>query len=74
MLVLSRKIGERVVIGDGVLVEVVAIEGNKVKLGVTAAPSVPVHREEVFDKINDRRKDGGLRADMNKEKGGVGNA
>jgi carbon storage regulator len=47
MLVLSRKLGEEVVIGDNIRITVVAIHGNRVRLGITAPVSIPVRREEV---------------------------
>lgn len=47
MLVLSRKIGEKVVIDGCITVTVVALDGNKVRLGITAPPKVRVDREEV---------------------------
>ena len=47
MLVLSRKIGERIFIGEGVEVSVVRVKGNRVMLGVVAPEEVPIHREEI---------------------------
>jgi carbon storage regulator len=47
MLVLSRKIGERIVINDHITVEVLQIIGNRVRLGVTAPTGVPILREEL---------------------------
>lgn len=47
MLVLSRKIGERIVIGNNVVLTVVEVQGDRVKLGFTASHSVPIDREEV---------------------------
>ena len=47
MLVLSRKRGEAIVIGDGITVTILATDGGRVKLGVAAPAEVPVHREEV---------------------------
>ena len=47
MLVLSRKVGEKVVIGGCITVTVVAVDGNKVRLGFTAPPEVRIDREEV---------------------------
>jgi carbon storage regulator len=51
MLVLSRKLGEAIVIGNGVTVTVLAVSGDRVKLGVVAPLEVPVHREEVQQRI-----------------------
>ena len=47
MLVLSRKLGEEVVIDNNIRVTVVAIHGNRVRLGITAPVTVPIRREEV---------------------------
>lgn len=52
MLVLSRYRDERVMIGDDISVQVIDIRGDKVRLGVDAPPTVPVHREEVYRAIN----------------------
>ena len=51
MLVLSRKRGEAITIGDGITVTVLAVDGDRVKLGVVAPAEVPVHREEVYQRI-----------------------
>ncbi len=58
MLVLSRKIGEQVVIGEAIEVVVLAIRGSHVKLGLTAPPAVPIHRREVRDRFNDANRTG----------------
>ena len=47
MLVLSRKRGERIVIGNGIVVTVVAVHGDRVRLGFDAPAEVPIHREEI---------------------------
>lgn len=52
MLVLSRKIGEQILIGDSIVVTVVAAHGDRVRLGVSAPAAVPIHREEVWTRIN----------------------
>ena len=51
MLVLTRKVGEQIVIGEDIRVTVVAIRGEKVRLGFTAPDEVPIHREEVYQRI-----------------------
>lgn len=51
MLVLSRKKDESIVIGDGIVVRIVEIRGDKVRLGIEAPKDVPVHRQEVYDAI-----------------------
>ena len=51
MLVLSRKRGEAIVIGNGITIAVLAVDGERVKLGVVAPVEVPVHREEVHQRI-----------------------
>jgi carbon storage regulator len=51
MLVLSRKRGEGIVIGNGLEVTVVEVRGQRVTLGIAAPPDVPIHREEVARRI-----------------------
>ncbi len=51
MLVLTRKIGETVRIGDQITITVLAVQGGQVRLGVSAPRSISVQREEVFDRI-----------------------
>lgn len=51
MLILTRRIGETVVIGDEVTVTVLRVKGNQVRLGVNAPKSVSVQREEIFLRI-----------------------
>jgi len=51
MLVLSRKPGERVRIGDNIVITIIEIRGDKVRLGVDAPTDIAVHRQEVYDII-----------------------
>ncbi|MBW2056220.1 MAG: carbon storage regulator CsrA [Deltaproteobacteria bacterium] len=51
MLILTRKSGERITIGDRIRVTVVEIKGKQVRLGIEAPPDTKVHREEIFQKI-----------------------
>ncbi|RHA44636.1 carbon storage regulator CsrA [Cellulomonas rhizosphaerae] len=51
MLVLSRRVGERLVIGDGIVVTVIEVRGDGVRLGIDAPRSVRVHRAEVLEAV-----------------------
>lgn len=51
MLILSRRIGETLVIGDEITVTVLGVKGNQVRLGVNAPKNVAVHRDEIYQRI-----------------------
>jgi carbon storage regulator len=53
MLVLSRKLGEAIVIGNSVTISVLAVDGDRVKLGIAAPAEIPVHRKEVQQRIGE---------------------
>ena len=58
MLVLTRSVGERLVINDGeIKISVLEVKGNQVRIGIDAPRSVSVHREEVFEKIRADREE-----------------
>jgi carbon storage regulator len=56
MLILSRKIGETVVIDGQIRVKIVRLEGDAVKIGIEAPASVSVHRQEIYDEIQQSNK------------------
>ena len=55
MLILSRNIGESIVIGDDVVVRVLQVKDNQVRIGVDAPKDIPVHREEIYDRIQNEK-------------------
>lgn len=57
MLILTRRLGETLCIGDDVTLTVLGINGNQVRIGINAPKDVPVHREEIYERI---QKDVGL--------------
>jgi carbon storage regulator len=52
MLILTRRIGESIMIGNDVTVTVLGVKGNQVRVGIKAPKQVPVHREEVYARVN----------------------
>jgi len=65
MLILTRRVGESVVIGEDVTVTVLGVKGNQVRIGINAPKHVAVHREEIFERIKSGRgaPDGGSTTD-----------
>jgi carbon storage regulator len=55
MLILTRRVGESVVIGEDVTVTVLGVKGNQVRIGINAPKTVAVHREEIFERIKNGR-------------------
>lgn len=61
MLILTRRVGETLMVGDDVTVTVLGVKGNQVRIGVNAPKDVAVHREEIYDRI--RKESGGNTAE-----------
>ena len=59
MLILTRRVGETVMIGNDVTVTILGVKGNQVRVGVNAPRDVAVHREEIFERIKREEQDGG---------------
>ena len=55
MLILTRKIGESIMIGDNVKVTVLGVEGRQIRVGIDAPKEVSVHREEIYNKIESEK-------------------
>ena len=63
MLILTRRVGETIHIGDDVRFTVLGIKGGQVRLGIEAPPSISVHRKEIYDRIQQEKAGGAETSD-----------
>lgn len=70
MLILTRRVGETLVIGDDIGVTVLGVKGNQVRIGVTAPKDTSVHREEIYQRILAEKANGGS-GELNGSKGKI---
>lgn len=57
MLILTRRVGETIIIDDDIEVTVLSVKGNQVRLGIKAPEDIAVHREEIYERLMNDKKD-----------------
>ena len=65
MLILTRRVNETIMLGDDIIVTVLGVRGNQVRIEIEAPKDLPVHREEVYNKIKEGKAASGSRDEEN---------
>ena len=73
MLILTRRLGESLMIGDDVTITVLSVKGNQVRIGIDAPKSVAVHREEIYHKVQSEKGNGKTDNNVDDDSDGWGN-
>ena len=68
MLALTRRVGESIIINDNIEVVILDVQGEQVKLGIEAPRSIPVHRREIYEQIQEANKESSENMDISKIK------
>jgi carbon storage regulator len=61
MLILTRRVGETIMVGDNVTFTVLGVKGNQVRCGINAPKEIAVHREEIYERIHREREEAALK-------------
>lgn len=64
MLILTRRTGETVYIGDDITMTILGVKGNQVRIGINAPKTIPVHREEIYERIKRELAGGEVRENV----------
>ena len=56
MLILTRKLSQTICIGDDISITILGVQGNQIKIGVQAPIAIPVHREEIYERIQNEKE------------------
>ena len=57
MLILTRRVGESLIIGDHIVINILGVKGNQIRIGVKAPKEISVHREEIYNRIQSEKAD-----------------